>query len=234
MWSFFGGYARGFVRGGTSALSTLTTGIVPVTSVGGSILGHLLVQSGTIPGQAACASWTCQQAYGAAHALASVQDTFAAPAANASWAAKTGDRIGAVHGWVSGMVGVWAASAGIGDLFAATEAVAAEGAGGAASRLVPEGYRIIDGTHRARAAVQLGVDTIDAEIYEADKLVGRGPVAVNELRSVKAGLDLSGKGLQRWLRALEEVATGKNGPIKVEMKPGGTPIYNVRLLRPRD
>jgi hypothetical protein len=96
------------------------------------------------------------------------------------------------------------------------------------------GYRIIDGTHRARAAVQLSVQHLKAEVYAGDKLVETIVVNVSDLRSVKPALDLSGKGLFRWLRALEEVAAGTNGPIKVNTQPGGVPIHSVRLLRPRE
>jgi hypothetical protein len=108
------------------------------------------------------------------------------------------------------------------------------GGGGPATRIADAGYRIIDGVHRSRAAVQLGQQMIKAEIYVGDRLVRTAEIAIDSLRSTKASLDLSGKGAFRWFRALEEVANGTAGPIKVTALPGGTPIRDVRLVRPKD
>jgi hypothetical protein len=96
------------------------------------------------------------------------------------------------------------------------------------------GYRIIDGTHRARAAHQLGVGSIEAELFQGDKFLGRLTVRIDELRSPKSVIDLSGKGTFRWLRALREMAAGESGPIKIERAPGGTPVDQIRIQRARD
>ncbi len=96
------------------------------------------------------------------------------------------------------------------------------------------GYKIVDGTHRARAAHQLGIGSVEAELFQGDKFLGRLKVRIDELRSPKSVIDLSGKGTFRWLRALREMAAGESGPIKIERAPGGTPVSQIKIQRARD
>ena len=205
VWSFFGGYARGFVRGGASTVfSGLSTGLVPVTSIGGSILGHLLVQSGAIPGRSACGSWSCQQAYGAANAFRAIQMAVASPAPNASPAAKTGDTIGAIHGVISGVVGVTAASAGIGDLFIGGEAVASAGVS-SSSGPIP------------RVFWTGGNSAMDAAAQFASRTGGTTLEMTEEYRAVEAatkGLDFEQQE-PIWRAASTQFAEGAQGTADV-------------------
>ena len=73
-----------------------------------------------------------------------------------------------------------------------------------------------------------------AEVFVGDKLVETIMVNVSDLRSIKPTIELTGKGRFRWMRALEEVAAGVSGPIKVNTLPGGVPIHSVPIIKPRD
>jgi RHS repeat-associated protein len=94
----------------------------------------------------------------------------------------------------------------------------------------PSGYLIGQGVHRARAAVALGIPSLKAELYRGDKLIGTIDVNVAELRSPKATI----KGSDRYKDALEDVSKGKYYPIQIRELPGGTPIHQVRIIKPRD
>ena len=102
-----------------------------------------------------------------------------------------------------------------------------------AGRCEGPGSRSSTGHTAPGAPVQLGIQHLKAEVYAGDKLVETIMVNVSDLRSMKPAIDLTGKGLYRWTRALEEVASGVSGPIKINTQPGGVPIHSVRILKPR-
>jgi RHS repeat-associated protein len=95
------------------------------------------------------------------------------------------------------------------------------------SRLADVTYQIIDGVRRAKAASELGQETLAAEVQVAGRTVASGQVSVSSLLSwTKTVIDVSTPtNLQRWLSVLNGTRAGDPlPPIIIQPGTTGTPI----------
>jgi hypothetical protein len=106
---------------------------------------------------------------------------------------------------------------------------AAEGLGGA-STLAGDSYEILDGVRRAKAATELGQETISAVVQVGGKTVATGEVPVSSLLSpTKSVIDVSTpSAMQRWLSVLKGTQAGDAlPPIVIQPGARGVPIPGV-------
>jgi RHS repeat-associated protein len=92
-----------------------------------------------------------------------------------------------------------------------------------------ESYRIIDGVRRAKAAAELGQETIQANVQIGDKIVGSVRVSPSELLSPKGVIEVNTqRQLRRWLSILKGTQAGDPiPPITITPGNAGTPIPEV-------
>lgn len=104
---------------------------------------------------------------------------------------------------------------------------AAGGGGGGA-----QGYKIVDGVRRAKAAEMLGKEAIEALVQKGDKIVGKVHLDPASLASPKAAIDVSNPtNMQRWTSVLQGTGNGDAlPPIIVQLGNSGTPIPFVGFL----
>jgi hypothetical protein len=109
-------------------------------------------------------------------------------------------------------------------------AARASAAGGGGAGIGNGSYEVLDGVRRAKAAAELGQETIAAEIQIGGKTVASGLVPVSSLLSpTKSAIDVStSTGLQRWLSVLNGTRAGDALP-SIIIQPGarGIPIPGV-------
>ncbi len=112
------------------------------------------------------------------------------------------------------------------DEIAPGYSLAAEGA----STLAGDSYEILDGVRRAKAAAELGQETIPAVVQVGGKTVATGQVPVSSLLSpTKSVIDVSTpSALQRWLSVLKGTQAGDAlPPIVIQPGARGVPIPGV-------
>ncbi len=117
-----------------------------------------------------------------------------------------------------------------GTAFAGPVGIVAEGA-----VLVAEGvatYKILDGVRRAKAAAELGLEAIEAQILTGNKVVETARVPITNLLSPKNVIDLTRQdAMNRWLTILKGMRAGDRfPPVKIEPGTIGTPISDVPFL----
>lgn len=143
-----------------------------------------------------------------------------------------GKSAGEIAGKIGFVAAVTVATAGEGLATAGEMAVAEAGpqAIGVSARGAVQTFEITEGVRRAKAAAELGHATIQAEVQVGGKIVQRGEVAVDALRSpFKSAIDVSNPtNMQRWLRVLKGTAAGDELPA-ITIRPGsnGPPISDV-------
>jgi hypothetical protein len=90
-------------------------------------------------------------------------------------------------------------------------------------------FEILDGVRRAKAAAELGQETIQAEVVVGEKVVQTGEVPVSA-PAVSEGLDRARHAFQTsgWLRVLNGTRDGDAlPPIRVQPGSSGTPVSDV-------
>ena len=95
-----------------------------------------------------------------------------------------------------------------------------------------ETFEILDGVRRAKAAADLGLEAISAELIEAERVIERVSVPIKNLLSPKDLIDLSQQpAMGRWLEIMKATRAGEIvRPIRIQSGTRGTPLESIKFL----